>query len=291
MYLKRLNSSDWHHFDIYLKIILTFIYLLIVFLILYKFVFTDRGSIKLAAIGSTVMANSNIDSSPKPSPPKHDHVAFTERTEQRHEMVLKQIYQRGVTDPNVLTALRTVPRHAFVRKRDLRQAYRDHPLPIGYSQTISQPYIVGYMTEAMELETHFKVLEIGTGSGYQAAVCAEIAKEVYTIEIVEPLAQAAKQRLKELGINNVFVKAGDGYYGWPQEAPFDAIIITAAAGLVPPPLIEQLKPGGIMILPLGSPYGFQSLVLIIKNKKGEIFSKQLFGVRFVPMTGRVMETK
>jgi protein-L-isoaspartate(D-aspartate) O-methyltransferase len=264
---------------------------LIIFLILYKFVFIDQDSFKLAAIDSGVMANSNINSSAKPSKPRHGHIAFTERTRQRHEMVRDQIYKRGVTDPNVLTALRTVPRHAFVRKGDQRQAYRDHPLPIGYSQTISQPYIVGYMTEALELEDNFKVLEVGTGSGYQAAVCAEIAKEVYTIEIVEVLAKSAQQRLKKLGYDNVHVKAGDGYYGWNEHAPFDAIIVTAAAGLVPPPLIKQLKPGGIMILPLGSPYGFQSLVLIIKNKKGEIFSEQLFGVRFVPMTGKIMETK
>jgi protein-L-isoaspartate(D-aspartate) O-methyltransferase len=147
------------------------------------------------------------------------------------------------------------------------------------------------MTEFLKLKLDFKVLEVGTGSGYQAAVCAEIAREVYTIEIVEPLAESAKSRLKELGYPNVFVKAGDGYFGWGQKAPFDVIIITAAAGLVPPPLLEQLKAGGRMILPLGSPYGLQTLVLIEKDGEGNITSRQLLPVRFVPMVGRISKVK
>lgn len=201
-------------------------------------------------------------------------------------MVDRQIRRRGINDPNVLAALKTVPRHAFVQSRDLRQAYNDHPLPIGSGQTISQPYIVGYMSEALNLKPHYKVLEIGTGSGYQAAVCAEIVRQVNTIEIIEALAESAKKRLKELGYENVFVKNADGYFGWKEEAPFDAIIITCAAGFVPPPLIEQLKPGGIMVLPLGSPFGYQVLVMVTKDHKGKTSSKELLPVRFVPMLGR-----
>jgi protein-L-isoaspartate(D-aspartate) O-methyltransferase len=223
--------------------------------------------------------------------PEHTHPAFTERTQERARMVEGQIRERDVRDPNVLRSMLTVPRHAFVRRSDLRRAYADHPLPIGLGQTISQPYIVAYMTEALNLDPNYKVLEIGTGSGYQAAVCAEIVREVYTIEIIEELAKSAKQRLKELGYRNVSVKAGDGYFGWKEKGPFDAIIITAAAGLVPPPLVEQLKPDGRMILPFGSPYGAQTLILITKDNKGKISSKRLIPVRFVPMLGRVTEAK
>jgi len=221
-----------------------------------------------------------------PPGPTHKHAAFRARQTERSGMVDRQIRRRGITDPNVLAALKTVPRHAFVQSRDLRQAYNDHPLPIGSGQTISQPYIVGYMTEALNLKPDFKVLEIGTGSGYQAAVCAEIVSQVNTIEIIEALAESAKKRLKELGYENVFVKNADGYFGWKEEAPFDAIIITCAAGFVPPPLIEQLKPGGIMVLPLGSPFGYQVLVMVTKDHKGKTSSKELLPVRFVPMLGR-----
>ncbi len=228
----------------------------------------------------------------KPLRPDHKHPAFKERIEERAKMVVTQIQKPvdirvPVRDPNVLAAMRIVPRHAFVRPTEQRFAYADHPLPIGYDQTISQPYIVAFMTEALKLDPNDKVLEIGTGSGYQAAVCAEIAKQVYTIEIVEGLAKSAKVRLKKLGYPNVFVRAGDGYFGWPEKAPFDAIIGTAAAGRVPEPLIEQLKPGGRMILPTGSPWGFQYLVLITKDDKGNLRRKNVMPVRFVPMTGEV----
>ncbi len=223
--------------------------------------------------------------------PDHSHPAFDERREERKEMVERQIRQRDVRDANVLAAMKTVPRHAFVRSSDLRRAYSDQPLAIGLGQTISQPYIVGYMTEALGLKADSKVLEVGTGSGYQAAVCAEIARAVYTVEILDGLAKSAGERLKELGYCNVFVKSGDGYFGWGANGPFDVIIVTAAAGLVPPPLIEQLKPGGRLILPLGSPYGVQTLVLVNKDKKGELSSRRLLPVMFVPMTGRVMEEK
>ena len=202
-------------------------------------------------------------------------------------MVSSQIQARGVSDPNVLKAMRIVPRHALIRAGEQRYAYGDHPLPIDQGQTISQPYIVAFMTEALKLKPDSRVLEIGTGSGYQAAVCAEIAREVYTIEIVEELAKSAKERLKELGYPNVFVRAGDGYFGWEENAPFDAIIGTAAAGRVPPPLLEQLKPGGRMILPHESSSGLQYLVLITRDDKGNISSKRVMPVRFVPMTGRV----
>jgi protein-L-isoaspartate(D-aspartate) O-methyltransferase len=185
--------------------------------------------------------------------------------------------------------MRTVPRHVFVRSTEQRLAYEDRPLPIGYQQTISQPYIVAFMTEALQLTRNSKVLEIGTGSGYQAAVCAEIAQEVYSIEIVEELAKIAKKRLKELGYRNVVTKYGDGFFGWKEHAPFDAIIGTAAAGRIPEPLIEQLKPGGRMILPYGSPRGFQYLVLVTKDKDGKISRKNIMPVRFVPMTGEVQK--
>jgi protein-L-isoaspartate(D-aspartate) O-methyltransferase len=223
--------------------------------------------------------------------PVHRHPAYTERVVERARMVSWQIEARAIEDPNVLSAMRTVPRHVFVRSSEQRSAYNDNPLPIGYEQTISQPYIVAFMTEALKLTRNSKVLEIGTGSGYQAAVCAEIAKEVYTIEIVEELAKIAKERLKELGYRNVFTKAGDGYYGWPEHAPFDAIIGTAAAGRIPEPLIEQLKPGGRMILPYGSPRGFQYLVLVTKDKDGNISRKNVMPVRFVPMTGEVQKSE
>ena len=232
----------------------------------------------------------------KTDQPEDKHPAFGERIEQRAKMVADQIKSRGISDPNVLKAMQTVPRHSFVQhtnenfsKSNLKRAYADHPLPIGFSQTISQPYIVAFMTEALMLQSDYKVLEIGTGSGYQAAVCAEIAREVYTIEIVEGLADRSGKLLKELGCKNVFVKAGDGFFGWPEKAPFDAIIGTAAAERIPEPLIEQLKPNGRMIIPYESASGFQYLVLITKDEKGELQKKNVLPVRFVPMTGEVQK--
>ncbi len=216
--------------------------------------------------------------------------AFAERVKERAEMVAGQIQARDVKDPNVLKAMRTVPRHAFVPLEWQRYAYSDYPLSIGQEQTISQPYIVAFMTDALRLRPKHKVLEIGTGSGYQAAVCAEIAREVYTIEIVKELAKSAKERLKKLGYKNVFVRAGDGYFGWKEKAPYDAIIGTAAAGRIPPPLLEQLRPGGRMILPVEGTFGFQHLVVITKDKKGNISKpKKVMPVRFVPMTGEVQK--
>jgi protein-L-isoaspartate(D-aspartate) O-methyltransferase len=200
-------------------------------------------------------------------------------------MVRRQIEAREVMDPNVLRAMRTVPRHAFVPAAQQPFAYGDHPLPIGHGQTISQPYIVAFMTEALQLDPNSVVLEIGTGSGYQAAVAAEIAREVYTIEIVEPLAKSAAELLKTLGYENVHVKAGDGHYGWPEQGPFDAIIGTAAADEIPPRLIAQLKPGGRMILPVAGALGLQYLILVTKDNRGELRQEKVMPVVFVPMTG------
>lgn len=221
--------------------------------------------------------------------PDHSHPAFSERIAERQRMVDSQIRDREVKDPNVLKAMQVVPRHAFVPTRQQRYAYEDRPLPIEEGQTISQPYIVAFMTEALKLDPNSIVLEIGAGSGYQAAVCAEIARRVYTIEIVEPLAETAAKRLKELGYRNVFVRAGDGYYGWPERGPFDAIIGTAAADRIPPPLLDQLKPGGRMILPVGGEAGFQYLILIVKDAEGRLDQRKVMPVRFVPMTGQVQK--
>ncbi|MHC4264514.1 MAG: protein-L-isoaspartate(D-aspartate) O-methyltransferase [Planctomycetota bacterium] len=221
--------------------------------------------------------------------PDHSHPAFQQRIDDRNALVSRYIASEGIRNQQVIKSLRTVPRHSFVLKRDVLVAYADRPLYIGYGQTISQPYIVAYMTEALQLDPNDKVLEIGTGSAYQAAVCAEIADSVYSIEIIDQLAQSAKKRLKELGYHNVFVKSDDGYFGWPQHAPFDAVIVTCAAGFVPPPLIQQLKPGGKMIIPLSSPFGLQNLVLLTKDEQENITSRQVLPVRFVPMTGRVQK--
>lgn len=206
--------------------------------------------------------------------------------EKRRDMVERQIMVRGVKDPLVLKAMMKVPRHHYVSEELRYNAYADEPLPIGHSQTISQPYIVAYMTEALGLKGDEKVLEIGTGSGYQAAILAEIVKEVYTIEIVEPLAIKAEETLKNEGYQNVYCRCGDGYRGWPEEAPFDGIIVTAAPSKIPEPLIDQLKEGGRMIIPVGD--WFQELILLIK-KEGEVEKKRLIPVRFVPMTGEIQK--
>jgi len=185
----------------------------------------------------------------------------------------------------VLAALGRVPRHEFVPVAERDRAYRNQPLPIGYGQTISQPYIVAVMTELLDPRPGDRVLEVGTGSGYQAAVLAELVKEVYTIEIIEPLGLAARKRLKTLGYDNVTVRIGDGYYGWPEKGPFDGIVVTAAASHVPPPLLAQLKPGGRMVIPVGSHFLTQQLVLIEKKTDGTLQTRQLLPVMFVPLTG------
>ncbi|TSA49385.1 MAG: protein-L-isoaspartate(D-aspartate) O-methyltransferase [Nitrosomonadales bacterium] len=187
--------------------------------------------------------------------------------------------------PQVLAALEKVPRHRFVPPAQQRYAYDNRPLPIGYGQTISQPFVVAYMTDLLQLGRNDKVLEIGTGSGYQAAILGELVQEVYSIEIVEPLAARATEALRMNGYSNVQVRAGDGYYGWPEHAPFDAIIVTAAASHVPPPLVQQLKRGGRMAIPLGSGFLPQHVVLVEKDMQGRVRTHELLPVQFVPLTG------
>jgi protein-L-isoaspartate(D-aspartate) O-methyltransferase len=203
----------------------------------------------------------------------------------RLDMVAQDIQARGISDPDVLRAMRAVPRHEFVPADLQAQAYEDHPLPIGYGQTISQPYIVAWMTELLELKPGEKVLEIGTGSGYQAAVLAELGSvEVYSIEIVPELATSAGQRLQELGYAGVHVRQADGYYGWPEQAPFDAIIVTAAPDHLPAPLAAQLAEGGRLVIPIGPPGWYQSLWKFVKTNS-ELTAYNMGGVTFVPFTG------
>ena len=205
---------------------------------------------------------------------------------QREKMVSSQIEGRGIKDEKVLEAMRKVPRHLFVSENLQPFAHRDCPLPIGYGQTISQPYIVALMTELLNLKRGDKVLEIGTGSGYQAAILFQITDKVYTIEIVKELAKPAKERLKNLGYKEIKCKTGDGYYGWKEYAPFKAIIVTAASTIVPPPLLSQLEKGGKLCIPLGNPFTTQNLVLIEKDKEGKIRTRNILPVRFVPLTGK-----
>ena len=204
---------------------------------------------------------------------------------ERERMVDRQIRTRGISDSSVLKAMRKVPRHRFVPDEVVKAAYEDTPLPIGLSQTISQPYIVAYMTDAADISPNEKVLEIGTGSGYQAAILGEIAKEVYSIEIVPELAERSARILSELGYRNVVTKQGNGYLGWPEKAPFDAIIVTAAPDEVPQPLIDQLAVGGKLVIPVGESGGDQEMLVIERTSKG-IKRKKRMPVRFVPMTGK-----
>jgi protein-L-isoaspartate(D-aspartate) O-methyltransferase len=200
----------------------------------------------------------------------------------RAQMVREQIVSRGVEDPRVLAAMEKVPRHLFVPENLRAHAYRDHPLPIGLGQTISQPYIVAFMTEALDLKPTDRVLEIGTGSGYQAAILGELVKEVYTIEIIETLGLRARRTLDAMGYGNIRAKIGDGYRGWPSKAPFDAVIVTCAPEEVPQALVRQLKEGGRLIIPVGRAGGVQSLVKAVK-KGGRLEQKEVMAVRFVPM--------
>jgi protein-L-isoaspartate(D-aspartate) O-methyltransferase len=200
----------------------------------------------------------------------------------RHRMIESQLRARGIEDARVLDAMRKVPRHLFVPEEYRWRAYDDSPLPIGHDQTISQPYIVGYMSEALELRTTDRVLEIGTGSGYQAAILGELAGQVYTIEIVPELAERARTALEAAGYRNVQVRHGDGYLGWPEAAPFDRIIVTAAPDKVPQALIDQLAVGGIMVVPVGGVYDDQVMTILRKTEKG-VITRETLPVRFVPM--------
>ena len=199
---------------------------------------------------------------------------------QRDEMVTKQIQARGIKDVRVIEAMRKIKRHLFMPVHLSPKAYGDHPLPIGEGQTISQPYIVALMTELLELKGNDKVLEIGTGSGYQAAVLAELAEEVYTIEILRPLAERAESLLKDLGYENIWVRYADGFLGWPEQAPFDAIIVTCAPEEIPEALVRQLAEGGRLVIPVGS---FYQELKLLEKKDGEVFLKSIVPVRFVPM--------
>jgi protein-L-isoaspartate(D-aspartate) O-methyltransferase len=215
---------------------------------------------------------------PAASPP-------AERAADRKQMVEEQILSRGITNKLVLEAMRRVPRHQFVAPHLEGQAYDDQALPIGHGQTISQPYIVALMTERLALKPGERVLEVGTGSGYQAAVLAEITTNVYTIEIVKPLYELALKQLKAVGFPEDHVRLGDGYLGWEEKAPFDAIIVTAAPDHIPPPLIKQLKPGGRMIIPIGGSQETQHLVVVEKDNEGQMKARKILPVRFVPLTG------
>ena len=217
------------------------------------------------------------------------HPGFSERVEERELMVrdgIENYPYQPVEDPLVLQAMRRVPRHLFVPEEYQDLAYRNSPLLIGHKQTISQPFIVAHMSELLELEPAQKVLEIGTGSGYQAAVLGELCHHVYTIEIVVPLGKKAEKLLKELGYTQVQVRIGDGYEGWPEAAPFDRIIVTCAPEKIPQALLDQLAPGGRMVIPVGGQYETQYMVEVTKDKKGRISKKEHYPVRFVPMTGK-----
>ncbi len=234
--------------------------------------------VTLLALGSTFIAAA--------FGPQDDAV-FARR---RQNMISSQIAARGIRDPRVLRALAGVPRHSFVLPADIDQAYEDHPLPIAEGQTISQPYIVALMTECLALKTGDKVLEIGTGSGYQAAVLGLIVDRVFTVEIHEDLARRAAEILKRLGFRNVRVRSGDGFFGWPEEAPFDGVIVTCAVPEVPPALFAQLAEGGHLVIPLGDTLTYQRLTVITK-KAGKPSVQQVLDVRFVPMTGEALKKK
>jgi protein-L-isoaspartate(D-aspartate) O-methyltransferase len=224
-----------------------------------------------------------------PRPVATSHPAFSERVDERARMVRDHVENypyNPVKDQKVLSAMRRVPRHCFVPAEYQDLAYQNSPLPIGYEQTISQPVIVAHMTELLAIQPGDRILEIGTGSGYQAAVLGELCKHVFTMEIVAPLGRRAKNLLDELGYTQVQVRIGNGYLGWPEEAPFDKIIVTCAPDEIPQPLLDQLAPGGRMVIPVGGQFQTQYLVEITKNERGRISKKEHYPVRFVPMTGK-----
>jgi protein-L-isoaspartate(D-aspartate) O-methyltransferase len=244
---------------------------------------TDSDRKRAASILSTVLLPATLLMlflAPCPSLTAQDDAAMKKA---RRQMVERQIAARGVDHPGVLRAMRTVPRHRFVPEDMRGMAYAAQPLPIGHGQTISQPYIVAYMTQVNDPKKSDVVLEIGTGSGYQAAVLSPLVEHVYTVEIIGELAQSARKRLSSLTYRNVTVRHGDGYHGWKEHGPYDAIVVTAASEHVPPPLVEQLKEGGTMIIPVGSPFRTQYLMLVEK-RNGEVRTRTLMPVRFVPFT-------
>lgn len=214
---------------------------------------------------------------------------FDEREQEREYLVQTGVVGQGITDPNVIEAMLQVPRHRFIPDEYQRQAYQNTPLPIGYDQTISQPYIVALMVEMLEIKPGDKVLEIGTGSGYHAAVLSELTPHIYTIEIVEPLGIRAAELYEELGYSTIETKIGDGYNGWTEHAPFDKIIVTAAADNIPQPLIDQLNPGGIIAIPVGRQDQTQVLTRLIKDENGGIRTERVLPVRFVPLTRSIID--
>jgi len=216
-------------------------------------------------------------------------VSVSDLGSERQRMVQEQLMSRGVRDERVLAAMNKVPREEFVPQDSRAASYTDQPLPIGYGQTISQPYIVAFMTEQLRPKPSDRVLEVGTGSGYQAAILAELVAEVYSVEIVEPLAKNAEATLQRLGCKNVHVKIGDGYKGWPETAPFDAIIVTCAPDKVPQPLIDQLRDGGRMVIPVGD--RFAQELYLLEKKNGQLKQSATLPVRFVPMAGEASERK
>ncbi len=253
----------------------------------------DGGALGRAAVGAAVLLLSSGLAAPgcgrKPEEAPNVSSRDDATAGPRARMVETQIVARGVRDPRVLAAMRKVPRHLFIGSAERARAYEDEPVPIGDNQTISQPYIVALMTELLALAPGGRVLEIGTGSGYQSAVLAELAREVYSIEILPELARAAGEKLKEAGYGNVVVREGDGYRGWPEHAPFDGIIVTAAPERIPQPLLDQLAPGGRMVIPVGG--FFQELKVFTKDKDGRVTEKGIIPVRFVPMTGEIEKEK
>jgi len=230
---------------------------------------------RLVAIAAAVLS-----AAPHPAPATDDPYL-----QQRAAMVRDQIEREGISDPRVLGAMRDVPRHLFVPPSSRSRAYEPFPLPIGEGQTISQPYIVGFMTQILRIKETDRVLEVGTGSGYQAAIAAKLAAEVYSVEILESLAVRSRRTLSDLGIRNVVVRQGDGYYGWEEKGPFDAIIVTCAGGHVPPPLLRQLRNGGRMIMPVGGPFMTQNLVFIEKDARGSATHRNVLPVAFVRLLG------
>ena len=248
-----------------------------ILLSVYAWHWIERGQTRPTAVLPTPEATISPVATGLPSPTPDEMV------EKRHEMV-KLIEDYGIKDENVLRAVEAVPRERFVLPKYVNQAYADHALPIGYGQTISQPSLVAMMTELLRLRSDSGVLEIGTGSGYQAAILAELVQEVYTVEIVEELCVQAKERLTDLGYDNIQIKHGDGYYGWEEHAPYDAIIVTCAPDHIPQPLVKQLADGGHMVIPVGPPGAYQVLWLVTREGK-EVKSEGVKGVVFVPLTG------
>lgn len=220
-----------------------------------------------------------------------DETGYAKKRHQLAKSIAREVHATALyhglqgLDERVLAAMNKVPRHLFIPDSHRREAYLNRPVPIGYGQTISQPYIVALMTALLKAEPHHRVLEVGTGSGYQAAILAELVEQIYSMEIIEPLGQRATRTLKENGYDKVHVRLGDGYYGWSEHAPYDLIIVTAAAGHIPPPLLKQLKPGGRMIIPVGSRFMTQHLVLVMKDRQGGLTTREILPVRFVPLTG------